>query len=81
MGPYPTFQLSLFIPIFLYSFAGTIANIPPEFVKHKLYDPSKEAVRSLGVIIYEMLYGRIPYQSRSEIIVGLPQFDNVSEGN
>ena len=67
----------------LYSHPGTAMNVPPEYVRHGLYDPSKEAVRSIGVVIYQMLYGRAPYTNYItflDVISGLPQFDNVSDG-
>lgn len=53
----------------------------PEYILHGQYDPSKESVRSIGVVIYQMLYGRAPYtnyQTYSDVISGLPNFDNVS---
>lgn len=58
-------------------------NVPPEYVIHGKYDPYKEAVRSIGVVIYQMLYGRAPYtnyDSFSDVIAGLPKFDYISEG-
>ena len=42
-------------------YAGTETNVPPEFITDRKYDISKEAVRSIGITIYEMLYGRAPY--------------------
>ena len=64
-------------------YAGTETNVPPEFITDKKYDISKEAVRSIGITIYEMLYGRAPYSDYkkfSDVISGLPQLDNVSDG-
>jgi hypothetical protein len=40
-------------------------------------------VRSIGITIYELLYGRAPYtdyKKFSDVILGLPQLDNVSDG-
>jgi hypothetical protein len=63
--------------------AGTDRNVPPEILTDGQYDPSKEAVRSIGNIIYEMLYGRTAYTdyiTYSDVILGLPNFDNLSAG-
>lgn len=57
--------------------------MPPEFITNRRYDPSNEAVRSIGVVIYEMIYGRRPYRdykNYSDVIAGLPNLDNISEG-
>jgi serine/threonine protein kinase len=67
----------------LYSYAGSETNVPPEFITDRRYDISKEAVRSIGITIYQMLYGRAPYTDYkrfSDVISGLPQLDNISDG-
>ncbi|CAB4019598.1 serine threonine- kinase pim-1-like [Paramuricea clavata] len=66
----------------LYSYAGSETNVPPEFITDRRYDISKEAVRSIGITIYQMLYGRAPYTDYkrfSDVISGLPQLDNISD--
>ncbi|XP_028408337.1 probable myosin light chain kinase DDB_G0284661 [Dendronephthya gigantea] len=63
-------------------YCGSEMNVPPEYVINRQYDPSKEAVRSIGVVIYQMLYGRAPYTNYntfSDVIAGLPKFDHISE--
>ena len=57
--------------------------MPPEYLINGLYDPSKEAVRSIGVVIYEMLYGRPPYKHSkmfSDVVSRLPRIYNVPDG-
>ena len=68
---------------FLIIYIGSETNIPPEFITNRRYDPSNEAVRSIGVVIYEMIYGRRPYRdykTYSDVISGLPNFDSISDG-
>ena len=58
-------------------------NMPPEYVKYRIYDPRKETVRSIGVMIYQMLYGRPPYTDYAkylDVLAGPPSFYNVSHG-
>ena len=62
---------------------GTPSNVPPEYILHGLYDPCKEAVRSIGVMIYEMLHGEPPYTDYTtfaDVISGPPKLDELSEG-
>ena len=57
--------------------------MPPEYILHELYDPCKEAVRSIGVMIYEMLHGEPPYTDYTtfaDVISGPPKLDELSEG-
>ncbi|XP_028407306.1 serine/threonine-protein kinase pim-2-like [Dendronephthya gigantea] len=64
------------------AFCGTPYNMPPEYILHELYDPCKEAVRSIGVMIYEMLHGEPPftdYTTFADVISGPPKLDDLSE--
>jgi hypothetical protein len=65
---------------------GTETNRPPEMVKNGWYDPSKEAVRNIGLIIYEMFYGQFPYtdyinyKTFTDVTAGLPNLDDLPDG-
>ncbi len=47
------------------SLCGTPAYISPEIVSNKSYD-KKTDIWSMGVLAYEMIYGRIPFDIRCE---------------
>ncbi|XP_046851832.1 serine/threonine-protein kinase pim-2-like [Xenia sp. Carnegie-2017] len=78
------FGLACFSPpgkIF-FNFSGTLKNIPPEFYNEGEYQLRKEAVRSVGVIAYELICGKPVYNEnlhRHECTAGLPDFDQVSD--
>lgn len=62
---------------------GTLKNIPPEFYNEGEYQLRNEAVRSVGVIAYELICGKPVYNEnlhRHECTAGLPDFDQVSDG-
>ena len=42
-------------------FCGSLPFLPPEMIKHKVHDPMKADIWSLGVTFYAMAYGVLPW--------------------
>ena len=51
----------------LYFFNGTRVYSPPEWVKSGVYYPESGTVWSLGVVLFEFLFGYVPFERDSEI--------------
>jgi len=60
-GPYTTFE-------------GTRVYAPPEWVERRCYRAVPAAVWSLGILLYDMLTGDLPFSSDDEIARGTIQF-------
>ncbi|MFH4974608.1 hypothetical protein AB6A40_001317 [Gnathostoma spinigerum] len=65
-------------------FQGTRLYCPPEWFLHSLYLGEEAAVWSLGVLLYNMLNGRLPFRSEKDIctshLIGpLPFYTPVSD--
>lgn len=46
----------------------TIAYSPPEFLIHDLYDDDSVLVWSLGIIMYLMVFGDVPYETKEDVL-------------
>lgn len=51
-------------------FAGTIAFTPPEYFTKGKYYGDKGTVWSLGILLYAMVFGDVPWETRAEIVSG-----------
>uniref|UniRef100_A0A0R3RLA3 non-specific serine/threonine protein kinase n=1 Tax=Elaeophora elaphi TaxID=1147741 RepID=A0A0R3RLA3_9BILA len=66
-------------------FQGTRLYCPPEWFLHSMYLGREAAVWSLGVLLYNMLNGRLPFRNEKEICTShllgpLPFYAQVSKG-
>ena len=51
----------------LETICGTLYYLPPEIIMEKGYDGKKSDVWSLGVILYIMIFGTIPWKGKNQI--------------
>ena len=49
-------------------FQGTRVYSPPEFILDKLYKPEEATVWSLGILLFDLIYGDVPFESDFDII-------------
>ncbi|KAL7833502.1 hypothetical protein AOLI_G00284620 [Acnodon oligacanthus] len=60
---------------------STLRYCPPEFLVQGSYDADLATVWSLGVLLFRMVYGHLPFASKFETMVGIFVFkDGLSKG-
>lgn len=60
------------VPRFVHS--GTPQYHPPEWYNHKLYVGRSTTIWTLGIVLFEMVCGDLPFQSKEEITTGRLHF-------
>ncbi|XP_068077018.2 uncharacterized protein [Danio rerio] len=58
------------MPFYSWKYQGARCYTPPEILRHPKFFPSMANIWAIGILLYEIMHGRLPFYDRQSIMVG-----------